>query len=310
MRSIGRSGHTARMTDTPPLVPVLRRRPRDATDDPRTRIRPGRRARPPWRSATRAGRPSVGAIDADGVRHHFCADHVLEERVLGTERSTRDRAEPPDRRRRSSCTLSPTTVEGGGSDVEDGLVRRRRALSARSRLPPISARPGEARSRNAGAVFPATIWCGNPRSRRTTRSRCADTPTTSGHGSCRRGDIARGGTRTGGSIGCCSRRTPRARSRSLPEFQCLAVGDHVPDGPPESGCYFVVERMEAPHLLVLRSHTHLPPKPDDAWLDWVWTWAIDDLEDGRVRVHLRTRGAMRTSVAGPRVSGSARGPTS
>jgi hypothetical protein len=28
------------------------------------------------------GKPSVGAIDADGVRHHFCADHVLEERVL------------------------------------------------------------------------------------------------------------------------------------------------------------------------------------------------------------------------------------
>jgi hypothetical protein len=78
----------------------------------------------------------------------------------------------------------------------------------------------------------------------------------------------------------------------LPEFQGLAVGDHVPDGPPESGCYFVVERMEAPHLLVLRSHTHLPPSPGDAWLDWVWTWAIDDLGDGRVRVHLRTRGAV------------------
>jgi hypothetical protein len=28
------------------------------------------------------GKRSVGAIDADGVRHHFCADHVLEERVL------------------------------------------------------------------------------------------------------------------------------------------------------------------------------------------------------------------------------------
>jgi hypothetical protein len=28
------------------------------------------------------GKLSVGAIDADGVRHHFCADHVLKERVL------------------------------------------------------------------------------------------------------------------------------------------------------------------------------------------------------------------------------------
>jgi hypothetical protein len=78
----------------------------------------------------------------------------------------------------------------------------------------------------------------------------------------------------------------------LPEFQGLAVGDHVPDGPPESECYFMVEWMEAPHLLVLRSHTHLPPWPDDAWLDWVWTWAIDELGDGRVRVHLRTRGSI------------------
>ncbi|MGZ8630980.1 MAG: hypothetical protein ACXWZF_08455 [Actinomycetota bacterium] len=28
------------------------------------------------------GRPSIGSVDTDGVRHHFCADHVLEERVL------------------------------------------------------------------------------------------------------------------------------------------------------------------------------------------------------------------------------------
>ena len=78
----------------------------------------------------------------------------------------------------------------------------------------------------------------------------------------------------------------------LPEFQGLGVGDQVPDGPPESGCQFVVERMEPPHLLILRSHTHLPPWPKDAWLDWVWTWVIDDLGRDRVRVHLRTRGAM------------------
>jgi hypothetical protein len=78
----------------------------------------------------------------------------------------------------------------------------------------------------------------------------------------------------------------------LPEFQGLAVGDHVPDGPPESGCYFVVDRMEPPHLLVLRSHTHLPPWPSDAWLDWVWTWSVADLGNDRVRVHLRTRGVL------------------
>jgi len=28
------------------------------------------------------GRPAIGAIDADGVKRYFCADHVLKERVL------------------------------------------------------------------------------------------------------------------------------------------------------------------------------------------------------------------------------------
>lgn len=78
----------------------------------------------------------------------------------------------------------------------------------------------------------------------------------------------------------------------LPEFQGLAVGDHVPDGAPHTGCYFVVERMVPPHLLVLRSTTHVPPRPRDAWIDWVWAWAIDDAGEGAVRVHLRTRGAV------------------
>jgi len=78
----------------------------------------------------------------------------------------------------------------------------------------------------------------------------------------------------------------------LPELQGLAVGDHVPDGAPDTGCYFVVERMDAPHLLVLRSRTHLPPRPRTAWIDWVWAWALDDIGEGTVRVLLRTRGAV------------------
>ena len=86
---------------------------------------------------------------------------------------------------------------------------------------------------------------------------------------------------------------PSAREL-LPQYQGLAVGDHVPDGAPETGCFFVVERMERPHLLVLRSRTHVPPRPRTAWIDWVWAWAIDDIGDGTVRVLLRTRG-----VAGP-----------
>ena len=81
-------------------------------------------------------------------------------------------------------------------------------------------------------------------------------------------------------------------SEIVPELQGLRVGDHVPDGPPESGCYFVVERLEPPHLLVLRSRTHLPPWPRDAWLAWVWTWALEVTGTDEVRVHLRTRGAL------------------
>jgi hypothetical protein len=78
----------------------------------------------------------------------------------------------------------------------------------------------------------------------------------------------------------------------LPGFQDLAVGDHIPDGPPEAECFFEVERLERPNVLVLRSRSHLPPWPRDAWLNWVWTYVLDDGGDGRVRVLLRTRGEM------------------
>ena len=81
MRSIGRSGHTARMTEPLPscqyfdvaLVMQQMIRERESADGGTpTTVAIG----------DACGRPSVGAIDADGVRHHFCADHVLEERVL------------------------------------------------------------------------------------------------------------------------------------------------------------------------------------------------------------------------------------
>lgn len=78
----------------------------------------------------------------------------------------------------------------------------------------------------------------------------------------------------------------------LPELQGLTVGDHIPDGPPEAECFFVVERLERPNLIALRSRSHLPPWPRDAWLNWVWTYVLEDDPDGRVRVLLRTRGEM------------------
>jgi hypothetical protein len=75
----------------------------------------------------------------------------------------------------------------------------------------------------------------------------------------------------------------------LPAEQDLAVGDRIADGPPSTGCHFTVAMLEPSRLLVLRSHSHLPPWPVDAWLDWVWTYALTPTPDGRTRLHLRTR---------------------
>ena len=77
----------------------------------------------------------------------------------------------------------------------------------------------------------------------------------------------------------------------LPELQGLSVGEHIPDGAPDRECYFVVERMDRPSLLLLHSRSHLPPWPQDAWLDWIWTYVLEDRDD-EVRVLLRTRASL------------------
>jgi hypothetical protein len=45
-------------------------------------------------------------------------------------------------------------------------------------------------------------------------------------------------------------------------------------------------------LLVLRSTSHLPPWPPDRWLDWAWTYVLDQIDDDHVRVLLRARTAL------------------
>ena len=78
----------------------------------------------------------------------------------------------------------------------------------------------------------------------------------------------------------------------VPALQHLDLGDHVPDGPPESGCAFVVARLEPGRHLVLRSTTHLPPswtERFDAWLDWTWAFVLVPRSDGRTRFVLRSR---------------------
>jgi hypothetical protein len=82
----------------------------------------------------------------------------------------------------------------------------------------------------------------------------------------------------------------------VPELQRpLGVGDRIPDGPPGTA-WLVVEHVQAPHLLVLHSTTHLPPPWRarlGAAIDWAWTFTLDPASDGRTRLLLRVRGSTR-----------------
>ncbi len=74
----------------------------------------------------------------------------------------------------------------------------------------------------------------------------------------------------------------------------LEVGDQIPDGEPGTAVY-EVHQVQAPHVLVLRSTTHVPPGWDTkygAWLVWTWSFMLTDQSDGRCRLHLRVRGRM------------------
>ena len=74
----------------------------------------------------------------------------------------------------------------------------------------------------------------------------------------------------------------------------LRVGDVIPDGQPGTA-YFRVARVEAPNLLVLKSHTHLPPgwgEKYGARITWTWTFHLTELPDASTRIHLRVRGRL------------------
>jgi hypothetical protein len=72
----------------------------------------------------------------------------------------------------------------------------------------------------------------------------------------------------------------------------LEVGDTIPDGAPGTAWYVVTE-VDAPHTLVLRSTTHLPPGWRDrfgATIDWTWSLRLTELSGRRTRLRLRVRG--------------------
>jgi len=80
-----------------------------------------------------------------------------------------------------------------------------------------------------------------------------------------------------------------------PELQrTLVPGDVIPDGPPGTAEYVVVQ-AEAARVLVLRSTTHVPPGWHERYgaaIDWTWCLQLRSTYGGRTRLHLRVRGRM------------------
>jgi hypothetical protein len=72
--------------------------------------------------------------------------------------------------------------------------------------------------------------------------------------------------------------------RILPEYQRLAVGDIVPDGPPGTA-RFIVAEVEPGHLLALHDPdgTHIPNT------SFSWVFVLREINAGMTRLLLRTR---------------------
>jgi len=78
----------------------------------------------------------------------------------------------------------------------------------------------------------------------------------------------------------------------LPQHQDIAVGDFVPDGPPETECGFVVAEVRQGRHLVLRSTTHLPltwRRTGIAAVDWTWSFVLRPTGAGQTRFVFRWR---------------------
>lgn len=81
----------------------------------------------------------------------------------------------------------------------------------------------------------------------------------------------------------------------VPEWQHLAVGDRVLDGPPEAHCAFVVAELLPERHLVLHSREHLPPgwaERFGAAIDWSWAFVLEPTGT-KTRFLFRTRVRLR-----------------
>src|SRR3954454_11712290 len=70
----------------------------------------------------------------------------------------------------------------------------------------------------------------------------------------------------------------------LSDLEAPAVGDFIPDGPPETQCGFVVEDLEPGRLMVLHSRSHLPlawRQRGIASVDWTWAFSLRAVDGDR-----------------------------
>jgi len=81
----------------------------------------------------------------------------------------------------------------------------------------------------------------------------------------------------------------------MPEYQDLEVGDRIPDGAPETNCFYQVEILEPNKMLILRSWTHLPPQLRNnprVHMEWTWAFYLDQISDTETRLLFRVRGVL------------------
>ena len=103
-------------------------------------------------------------------------------------------------------------------------------------------------------------------------------------------------------------RLPRSPRTILPEFQNVKVGDIIPDGPPGSAWFTVVE-LEENRTYALHSNSHiryltptfLRGTAFAASGDFSWTFVLAPLQEGSTRLILRTRATILPRLLKPLV---------